>query len=252
MAYVRNVERGDSLVLSSSEHNRIANAVNSSTSPSVVVDGRENVQYSFLELRNGTSSVISQYRFVSIRTTGSSTYIEPFDRVASGTPTNLSIGYTDENIEPNCYGRVIVSGVFQIYFCANSFGSVDYNESSGVKYAYAIDDTRYVISDGVSIGERYPGAAIVGKVITHNDKWSNEGNYGASTIDTVPVSMALENVLWGTIEKRLESGIYVVNAYGTDDVYLGQFYYAAVEMAAPTNIVIGSRVILHQKLAKIF
>lgn len=252
MAYVRNVERGDSLVLSSSEHNRIANAVNSSTSPSVVVDGRENVQYSFLELRNGTSSVIPAFRFVSIRTTGSSTYIEPFDRVPSGTPTNLSIGYTDENIEPKCYGRVIVSGVFPIYFCANSFGSVDYNESSGVKYAYAIDDTRYVISDGVSIGERYPGAAIVGKVITHNDKWSDEGNYGASTIDTVPVSMASENVLWGTIERRLESEIYVVNAYGSDDVYLGQFYYAAVEMAAPTNIVVGSRVILHKKLAKIF
>ena len=89
-------------------------------------------------------------------------------------------------------------------------------------------------------------------MITHNDKWSNDGNYGASTIDTVPASMALDNVLWGTIEKRLESGIYVVNAYGADDVYLGQFYYAAVEMAAPTNIVIGSRVILHQKLAKIF
>ena len=254
MAYVRNVERGDSLVLSSAEHNRIANAVNVNNAPSFVSPHESSRQYSFLMLSNGTSDTIPAFRFVEIKTTGSSTYIVPFVRNTSGeTAVNRSIGYTYDNIMPGNRGMVIVSGVFNIFFCINSFGSVAYNENSGLKYAYAINSVEYVISDGTDIEDKYKGAAIVGKVIRHTDSWSDNGQYGSSTIEMLSqADSGRDNVLWGEIEDRLESGVYLVRAYDEDDNFIGHFYYAATEMAMPTNIVVGTRVILHSKMARVY
>ena len=156
MAYVRNVERGDSLVLSSAEHNRIANAVNVNNAPSFVSPHESSRQYSFLMLSNGTSDTIPAFRFVEIKTTGSSTYIVPFVRNTSGeTAVNRSIGYTYDNIMPGNRGMVIVSGVFNIFCCIDSFGSVEYDENAGLKYAYAINSVEYVISDGTDIEDKY-------------------------------------------------------------------------------------------------
>ena len=256
MAYVRNVERGDSLVLSSAEHNRIANAVNVNNAPSFVSPHESSRQYSFLMLINGTSDTIPAFRFVEIKTTGSSTYIVPFVRNTSGeTAVNRSIGYTYDNIMPGNRGMVIVSGVFNIFFCINSFGSVEYNENSGLKYAYAINSVEYVISDGTDIEDKYKGAAIVGKVIRHTDSWSDNGQYGSSTIEMLSQADSGgggDDVMWGEIKERLPSGVYIVKAYGKYDNYVGDFYYAAIEMAMPTNIVVGSRVILHRKLARVY
>ena len=61
-----------------------------------------------------------------------------------------------------------------------------------------------------------------------------------------------DDVMWGEIKERLPSGVYIVKAYGKYDNYVGDFYYAAIEMAMPTNIVVGSRVILHRKLARVY
>ena len=44
----------------------------------------------------------------------------------------------------------------------------------------------------------------------------------------------------------------MVKAYDKYDNYVGDFYYAAIEMARPTNSVVGSRVILHRKLARVY
>lgn len=254
MAYVRNVERGESLVLSSAEHNRIANAVNVNNAPSFVSPHESSRQYSFLMLINGTSDTIPAFRFVEIKTNGSSTHIVPFVRKTSGdTSVNRSIGYTYDNIMPGEPGRVIVSGVFNIFFCINSFSSVEYNENSGLKYAYAINSVEYVISDGTDIENSYIGAAIVGKVIRHTDSWSDNGQYGSSTIEMLSqADSGTDNVFWGEIEGRLESGVYIVKAYDEDDSFIGHFYYAATEMAMPTNIVVGTRVILHRKMARVY
>lgn len=254
MAYVRNVERGDSLVLSSAEHNRIANAVNVNNAPSFVSPHESSRQYSFLMLINGTSDTIPAFRFVEIKTTGSSTHIVPFVRKTSGdTSVNRSIGYTYDNIMPGEPGRVIVSGVFNIFFCINRFSSVGYNENSGLKYAYAINSVEYVISDGTDIENSYMGAAIVGKVIRHTDSWSDNGQYGSSTIEMLShADSGVDNVFWGEIKGRLPSGVYIVKAYDRNDNYVGEFYYAAIEMAMPTNIAVGTRVILHRKMARIY
>ena len=112
-----------------------------------------------------------------------------------------------------------------------------------------------MISDGTDIDDSYMGAAIVGKVIRHTDSWSDNGQYGSSTIEMLSQADSGgggDDVMWGEIKERIPSGVYIVKAYDKYDNYVGDFYYAAIEMAMPTNIVVGSRVILHRKLARVY
>lgn len=252
MAYVRNVERGDSLVLSSAEHNRIANAVNVNNAPSFVSPDRERIQYSVVRLKNGTSSLIPKFRFVKIGTTYSGTSIVPFERVPYGAHVNLSVGYTNENILPGELGDVIVSGIFWIYYGVNSIGTCEFNEKTGLKYAYAIDSVNYVISDGTDVEESYPGAALIGNLIYVEENWGDNGNQRRAVVNRIHETSSGDSELYGEIKERLESGIYVVKAYDRDGVYVGDFYYVAVEMAMATNIVVGSKVVIHRKLARIY